>query len=246
MTTRQRGLLGRVRGLIQGLLRGWVRDRENESPRAVYEEAIAERGRQYRELKQAVAGILYMRNKLEAEIRERRVEIAALYDDIRRAVTGNDDDAAVVLIQRKEDRQNELAHAEQELAKVRSGAAEAKVNLARFREEIRNLEREKVRMLATIANARARRRIQVALEGLSVESDLQALENVRQHVAELVAETRLDTELGDDGLERRIREIREESRAEAARRELAEIKRRLRPAEIRIGAPTPGAATARG
>ena len=101
-------------------------------------------------------------------------------------------------------------------------------------------------MLATIANARARRRIQVALEGLSVESDLQALENVRQHVAELVAETRLDSELGDDGLERRIREIRDESRAEAARRELAEIKRRLRPVEIQIGAPTAGAATARG
>ncbi len=235
MTTRERGFFGRIRGLFQGLLRTWLRDREAESPRAVYEQAIAERGRQYRELKQAVAGILYMRNKLEAEIRERRVEIAALHEDIRRAVKRDDDAAAMELIQRKEDRLNELAHAEQELEKVRSGAEESKGNLARFREEIRNLEREKVRMLATIANARARRRIQVALEGLSVESDLQALENVRQHAAELATEARLDKELGgDEGLDRRIREIREESRVEAARRELAELKRRLHPVEIPV------------
>ncbi len=110
------------------------------------------------------------------------------------------------------------------------------MNLARFREEIRNLEREKVRMLATMANAQARQRIQAALEGLSVESDLQALENVRQHVAQLATETRLDRELGDEGLERRIKEIRDESRVEAARRELEELKRRLRPMEIPIQA----------
>ena len=39
-----------------------------DDQRAVYEQAIDERTRQYRQLKEAVAGILYMRNKLEAEI----------------------------------------------------------------------------------------------------------------------------------------------------------------------------------
>ena len=48
----------------------WMRDREEDNPRAVYENAIQERVTQYRELKEAVAGILYMRNKLEAELEE--------------------------------------------------------------------------------------------------------------------------------------------------------------------------------
>jgi len=48
--------------------------------------AIAERLRQYEGLKQAVAGILYMRNKLEAEIRERRTELVRTQDLTRRAV----------------------------------------------------------------------------------------------------------------------------------------------------------------
>ena len=69
--TRPQGFLGRLRRLLRGIFSIWVRDREHENPEAVYEQAISERTRQYRELKQAVAGILYMRTKLEAEITER-------------------------------------------------------------------------------------------------------------------------------------------------------------------------------
>ena len=61
------GMLARLRSLIGGLFGSWVREREQQSPEVVYEQAIGERVRQYRELKEAVAGILYMRNKLEQE-----------------------------------------------------------------------------------------------------------------------------------------------------------------------------------
>ena len=71
MGNRNRSLLGRFVALIRGNLLGWMRDREERSPRAVYEQAIQERTRHYADLKRAVAGILYMRNKLEAEITER-------------------------------------------------------------------------------------------------------------------------------------------------------------------------------
>ncbi len=69
---RPRSLLARLRNLLRGMFAIWIRDSETQNPRAVYEQAIDERTRQYRELKEAVAGILYMRNKLEAEITERR------------------------------------------------------------------------------------------------------------------------------------------------------------------------------
>src|SRR5271166_1016374 len=228
-STRPRGFLARLGRLVRGAFAGWVRDREESNPRAVYEQAIDERVRQYAELKKAVAGILYMRNKLEAEIEERRAEAARLGDDVSRAIRRADDSAALALITQRQVLIDDLDRAERELAVVRTEGAEAKRNLLRFREEIRGLEREKVQMLATLANANARRRIQEAFEGFSIEAEMRALEGVREHIARTVSEGNLERELGAEGLDARIREIRVEARAESARRELAEIKGRLRP-----------------
>ena len=228
MNGRPRGLFGRLRSLIHGMFALWIRQSERQNPRAVYEEAIHERVRQYRELKEAVAGILYMRNKLEAEITERRVEIAGMHDDIRRGIRRGQDDVALTLIARKQQLMGELEHAERELEGVRSEAEEAKVNLVRFRDEIRSLEREKGRMLATLANAQARRRMQETLEGLSVDAEMQALEGVREHIARLATEGSLERELGNEPMRSRLAAIRDEARQDAARRELDELVRQLR------------------
>jgi phage shock protein A len=114
---------------------------------------------------------------------------------------------------------------------VRCEADEAKTNLLRFREELRSLAREKGRMLATLANAVARRRLSEALEGLSVDADVRALESVREHIARIATEGELDRELvgADDEMRVRLRAIRDEARHEAARRELDERKRGLGP-----------------
>jgi phage shock protein A len=201
-------MTSRLRSLIHGLFAGWVRDTERRNPRVVYEQAIEERTRQYRELKDAVAGILYMRNKLEAEIT---------------------DEMSLALISRKQNLMEDLERAERELDGVRAEAEEAKANLVRFREEIRSLVQEKGRMLATLANAQARRRLSEALDGLSVDAEMKALEGVREHIARLATEGSLDRELGDPVLRTRVRAIRDEAREEAARRELLELKQQLRP-----------------
>jgi phage shock protein A len=210
-----------------------VRDRERRSPRAVYEQAIAQRVAQYQQLKEAVAGILYLRTKLEGEIHERRADLARLHDDLRRAVGRGDDDLALTLVTHKQRLVDDLERAEGELGTLRSEAEQAKENLLHFREEIRSLEHEKGRALALAAGAEGRRRVRAALDGLSVDADVRALEGVREHVARLASETHLDRELAQAGeLPARIREIREEARLEAARRELEEIKRSLRPIEL--------------
>lgn len=231
-STRRGGLVGRMRSLLGGIFRIWVRERESDHPQAVYEQAIEERRRQYAGLKQAVAGILYMRNRLEGEIRDRRAELGRLSGDVARAVGRADDAAALTLIAHKQTLVQDLERAERELEGVQHETTVAKENLVRFRDEIRNLEREKVRTLATLANAEAKKRIQDAFEGLSVESEMRALEGVREHVARLVAETRLDREVDSGGLDRTLQTYREEARVESARRELDEIKRRLRGALV--------------
>jgi phage shock protein A len=243
MSTHQpRGFFARFRALIRGAFGTWVRDRERENPQAVYEQAIQERTRQYRDLKQAVAGILYMRNKIQADLAERRAEVTQLREDVQRCVERGEDDLALALIGQRQNVDEEIARAEQELQAISHEAKEAKGNLIRFREEIRSLEREKVRILATLANARARRRIQEAFEGLSVDADMRALESVREYVARVSTEGRLTKELEEDGdLQRRVRAIRSEAETEAQRAELEELKRRLRP---QLAEPAPAARAA--
>jgi len=224
----QRGFVGRLRDLVNGIFAVWMREREAERPDAVYERVIGERVRQYAELKRAVAGILYMRNKIEGELRERRSELARLHDDIGRAVRQNDDEVALVLITQKDGLLADLERGQRELEEVSAECEGAKANLVKFRAEIRNLEREKVRMLAALANARARRRIQSAFEGLSTEGEMKALDSVREEIERMKAESKIDVDM-DSGLEQRVRAIRDEAKHEAARRELDELKRRMKP-----------------
>jgi phage shock protein A len=217
-------MFGRLRSLIRGWFSVWVRDREFESPEAIYEQAIRGRLTQYRELKNAVAGILYMRTKLDSEITERRAEIARLHDETRRALTRSDEDSCLTLISHKQVLFDDLERAEQELRAVQVQADEAKANLVRFREEIRSLVREKGRMLATLANAKARRRLQSAMEGLSVEAEMDALEGVREQIERMSAEGELDREIGGSDMRGQLRGFRDQARRDAARSELDQLK----------------------
>ena len=247
MSNQKPGMFERLRSLFQGIFGSWVRDREQQSPEVVYEQAIAERVRQYRELKDAVAGILYMRNKIESEISDRRAEIARLHDDVRRAVRRGEEETSLSLIAHKQALFEDLERAEQELDHVRAQAEEAKANLVRFREEIRALVREKGRMLATLANARARRRLQSAIEGLSVDAEMDALENVREHISRMVLESEVNKELGSDGdaFRMKLRGFRDEARRDAARAEFESLQQELCgktiPAEVVL--PTDQAAS---
>ncbi len=234
----QRGIVARLRDLVNGVFAVWMREREAERPDAVYERVIGERVRQYAELKRAVAGILYMRNKIEGELRERRSELARLHDDIGRAVKQNDDEVALVLITQKDGLLADLERGQRELEEVSAECEGAKANLVKFRAEIRNLEREKVRMLAALANARARRRIQSAFEGLSTDGEMKALDSVREEIERMKAESKIDVDM-DSGLEQRVRAIRDEAKQDAARRELDELKRRLKPSLFVPMVPAP-------
>ena len=80
-------------------------------------------------------------------------------------------------------------------------------------------------MLARLANAKARLRFQETLAGLAPDADIRALEGVREHINRLVEETKINRDLGDTELERKLGKIRE-AEADAGRRaQLDELKR---------------------
>jgi phage shock protein A len=79
-------------------------------------------------------------------------------------------------------------------------------------------------MLATLANAKARRRLQSAMEGLSVEAEMDALEGVREQIERMSAEGELDREIGGSDMRGQLRGFRDQARRDAARSELDQLK----------------------
>jgi phage shock protein A len=218
-------VLSRLRNLLRGALRQWIGTRETRNPGAVYEAAIQERLEQYGKLRQAAAAVLYMRGKLGKELEVKSAELRRVGSQLDLAIDRDDDTSALVLIGRRDWLTTEVGRVTAELGELTAEAETAKKNLVGFQNEIARLREEKVRMLARLANAKARLRLQETLAGLSPDADIQALEAVREHIQRIVEEARVNRDLGDDDLERRLGKIRADEAEAAARSQLEELKR---------------------
>jgi phage shock protein A len=221
------GFFSRLGNLWKGFWSGWLSDKESESPEAVYDVAIDERVERHQSLKKAVSGIVYLRNKTQAELEENQKELGEIQAQIPVAVEEGEDDVALVLLQKKSQLTTRITELQLELEKVAVQAEESKSALVSFRAEIENLKREKEEMLAKKANAEARIQIQETLDGLSTEDDIKALENVREHIEKLQAEADIATELEGDSLETKLASIREKTATDSAQNQLDELKKQM-------------------
>lgn len=218
-------MLARSWNLIRGLVTSWLGRREQKNPEAVYEAAIQERLSQYSTLREAAAGVLYLRAKLVKELEVKASEMAHLRAQLEMAVDRDDDEAALSLISRRDAVTAEVDRLTHDLTDLTTEADSAKKNLLSFQNEIARLRDEKVRMVARLANAKARLRLQETLSGLSLDADIRALDEIRDHINRLVTEAQLSREVGDSELERRLGDIREAEANAAARAQLDELKR---------------------
>ncbi len=221
-------LVARVWNLLRGLAARWIGRREQRHPDAVYAAAIEERVAQYGKLREAAAGIIYLRSKLAKELERESAELGRVGRQLEIAVERDDDAVALHLIGRRDGLGAEVTRLTAELTELTKEAEGAKQNLVTFQREIARLREERVRMLARLASAKARLRFQATLNGLSPDADIRALEEVRDHVNRLVAETQVSRDLGDSELEKRLGRIREAEAESAARAQLDELKRTRR------------------
>src|SRR5262249_1351409 len=154
----------------------WLGEREHRNPGAVYAAAIDERVGQYATLRAAAAGVIYMRQKLERELNARTADLAAVRRQLDVAVAQDDDAAALAAIARRDGLDADVKRLPTELDELTGEADAAKRNLVAFQQEIERLRDERTRMLARLANAKARLRLHETLSGLSPEADIRALE----------------------------------------------------------------------
>lgn len=178
----------RLTNLFKGKFTRWLKRREARDPEAVYEAAIADRVKRYQQLKTAAAGVIYMRTKLERELKEKSRELAEVEEQAGQAADLNEDQCALILIRRKHELEAEVARLREDLTQLTTEAEGAKQNLIAFKGEIEKLKAEKVTMVARLRNAQARIRITRALEELPYEEDLRALAEVRESIQQALAE----------------------------------------------------------
>jgi phage shock protein A len=105
-------------------------------------------------------------------------------------------------------------------------AESAKTSLLSVQSEIKKLKAERDTMLAKMQSAQARLKIQEQLDGLSVDDEVRALDNVRSHIKNTIAEANLTKELSDSSLDSRLNQLKGQVGDVQAKQELAAIKAR--------------------
>jgi len=221
------GFFDRIANIWKGFLSMWVSDMETRNPEAVYESAINERVKKHLELKKAVSGIVYLRNKLSTELEEREREMRDVMNQLPVALEDGEDEVALVLIQKKDELTKQIEILNADLAKVSKQAEEAKSGLISFQGEIEKLKREKEEMIAKKSNAEARIAIQETLNGLSTDADIKALDNVREHINKLQAEADIGTEVQGNSLDAKLAKIKDKAATSSAKGQLEEMKRQM-------------------
>jgi phage shock protein A len=217
-------VFGRLANLWKGFISLWISDVEKEHPEIAYENAINSMVEKYSALKKATAAIIRRREELTERLTARNKELAQVNHDLNAAVETNQDDLAVVLIQKKNALEADVKELSGDLDLAQKDAESAKNSLMSVQGEIKKLKAEKESMLAKMASAQARMRIQEQLEGLSVDAEVRALDNVREHIKNQVAQANLSKELGETNLDTRLQQLRQSSGDVTAKSQLAELK----------------------
>src|SRR3569832_2112608 len=91
----------RLANLWKGFASLWIADIEKEHPEIAYENAINSMVEKYTALKKATAAIIRRREEVTEQLTTQQKELALVTADLNAAMETNQDDLAVVLIQKK-------------------------------------------------------------------------------------------------------------------------------------------------
>jgi phage shock protein A len=217
-------IFARLANLWTGFISLWVSDIEKEHPEIAYQNAIASMIEKYTQLKAATGAIIARRQDITGRLDTHERELAAVAVDLEAALATNQDDLAVVLIQKKNALDAAIAELRADASQATADADNAKDSLMQVKSEIDKLKAEKERMLAQMHSAQARIKIQGQLDGLSVDAEVQALGAVRDHIKSQVAQASLGAELQNSDLDVRLNKLRQSSGSVTAKAQLDAMK----------------------
>lgn len=218
-------IFSRLANLVRGFMSLFVTGIEQQHPEIAYENAINTMIEKYNKLKNATAGLIRLREDAADRLQKAQAQQHELTAMLEQAMAEGQDDIAVELIERKDAIDAEIASLQAEMEAAEKDVGTAKTALTEVKGEIAKLKAEKDRMLAKMQSAQARVRIQDQLEGLSVDAELRALENVRTGIKDTIAKAKLGDELRESDLDVRLKSLRTNSSKASARNKLEALKK---------------------
>lgn len=232
------GFFKRLGNLWKGFLSLWISDVEKEHPEIAYENAINSMVEKYSKLKSATAAIIRRREDTSERFQKATKELSQTDAELGVAMDTNQDDVALILLQKKNQLTADVADLKGEMEGAQRDADAAKSSLMSVQGEIRKLQAERDSMLAKMQSAQARLRIQGQLDGLSVDAEVKALENVREHIKNTIAEANLGKELSESSLDAKLQAVRSQVGEVQAKQQLAELKAKRAAAQAAQGTKT--------
>src|SRR4051812_16110261 len=130
----------RLANLWKGFLSLWISDIEKEHPEIAYENAINSMVAKYSKLKTATAAIIRRREDIDERYKRANAELAQAEAELDTAVSTNQDDLAVILIQKKNQLTAQVTDLKAEMESARGDADNAKGSLLSVQSEIRKLQ----------------------------------------------------------------------------------------------------------
>jgi phage shock protein A len=200
--------MGRVWNLIKGFFGLFVSKVEQEHPEIVYQNSIDSLTQKAVQLRQAAASIIRRRDEIEERYENKTREAKEVEAQLSVAIQNGDEEVGTLLVEKKDVLDVEVAELQRDMEQARNDANDVKSALLKIQAEREKLVAEKDRMIGKLASAQARVKIQEQLDGLSLDSDVKALDNVRTHIKNKIAEANLGKELSESSLDARLEKIK--------------------------------------
>lgn len=217
-------LFSRIWGLIKGFFSLFVKDVEKNNPEIAYENAINTLTSKYVAFKKAAASIIRRRDNIKKRLRAEQDQLQGVNTDLNQAVQKDQDDVAIVLIQRQQVLEGEVTDLEEELTDAQKDAADSKESLEFIKTKIYQLKDERDRMIAKMQSAEAKIHINEQLEGISIDGENMALSDARENIKNRLTEAKLSEELQENDLDSRLKLLRERGNRESAVEKLKKMK----------------------
>jgi phage shock protein A len=232
------GFFARLGNLWKGFLSLWISDVEKAHPEIAYENAINSLVEKYTRLKAATAAIIRRREDVSERFAQANKDFAQTEAELGVALDTNQDDVAVVLLQKKNQLTSDIAELRVDMDTAQKDADSAKSSLIAVQAEIRKLKAERDSMLAKMQSAQARIKIQEQLDGLSVDAEVKALDGVREHIKNTIAQANLGKELSESSLDAKLAAVRAQVGEVQAKQQLEELKAKRAAAKAAQGQKT--------
>lgn len=214
----------RVWNLWTGFIALFVTKIESQNPEIVYQNSIVSMTAKYQKLKAAAGQVIARRDTITENRDTAQAKLTVVLSQLSAAMATQDDELAVILIQKKTQLESEIGALNIDLTAATKEADGIKGSLIQVQGQVNSLKDEKVTMLARLHSAEARSAISASLDGLSTDADVAALEGVRSHIRGKVGQANLTDELRNSDLDVRLGKLNVTAGAVNARAELDRMK----------------------